>query len=82
MLALHNNDNITITTLRLDDTQEDLLQAIMVSTGKKAKTKAIIYLIENADSLLKNDAAFRAIKKLDEEILIKQKMIAKLKAGN
>lgn len=71
-----------VTTLRLDEAQEQQLQAVMTLTGNKTKAKAVTYLIENAESLLKNDAAFRAIKKLDEEIRIKQKMVAKLKAGN
>lgn len=68
-------------TLRLSEEQEAQLQVMMEQTGQATKSKAILYMIENSKEILKNDAAFRAIKGLEEEIKIAEKKIAKLKTG-
>ncbi|MEL4302587.1 hypothetical protein ACE02Z_13360 [Shewanella xiamenensis] len=68
-------------TLRLSDEQEVQLQEMMEQTGQATKSKAILYMIENSKEILKNDAAFRAIKTLEDEIKIAEKKIAKLKTG-
>jgi len=68
-------------TLRLDDDQELLLKHAMDLTGTNTKTKAIFYLLEHAERLLKNDAAMREIRSLESEIKSNQRLIAKLKAG-
>ncbi|MCT8866960.1 hypothetical protein [Shewanella xiamenensis] len=68
-------------TLRLSEEQEVQLQEMMEQTGQATKSKAILYMIENSKEILKNDAAFRAIKTLEDEIKIAEKKIAKLKTG-
>lgn len=68
-------------TVRLSEQQEQQLQEAMVLTGQATKSKAILYLIENAKDILKNDEAFRCIKAHDEDIKLLEKKIAKLKAG-
>ncbi|MDH1316662.1 hypothetical protein N5C36_21570 [Shewanella xiamenensis] len=68
-------------TLRLSEEQEAQLQEMMEQTGQATKSKAILYMIENSKEILKNDAAFRAIKTLEDEIKIAEKKIAKLKTG-
>jgi uncharacterized protein (DUF1778 family) len=68
-------------TIRLTDEHEQLLEKTMILTGQSTKSKVFLYLLENAIDLIKHDSAFRQIKALEEEIAIKHKMIAKLKAG-
>lgn len=68
-------------TIRLTEEQEAQLQEMMEQTGQATKSKAILYMIERSKEILKNDAAFKAIKALEEQIKTAEKEIAKLKAG-
>ncbi|AXH73365.1 MAG: NikA [Inoviridae sp.] len=69
-------------TIRLTEEQENLLDKAMVLTGQNTKSKFFLYMLENADSMVRNDSAFRQIKSIEEDIKIKEKMIKKLKTGN
>ncbi|MBB1477838.1 hypothetical protein [Shewanella sp. SG41-3] len=69
-------------TIRLTEEQENLLDEAMVLTGQNTKSKFFLYMLENADSMVRNDSAFRQIKSIEEDIKIKEKMIKKLKTGN
>ncbi|TVL11310.1 hypothetical protein AYI92_21075 [Shewanella xiamenensis] len=40
-------------TIRLTDEQEEKLQKLMEATGEATKSKAIIYMIENGEKLIK-----------------------------
>ncbi len=40
-------------TIRLTDEQEEKLQKLMEATGEATKSKAIIYMIENGEKLIR-----------------------------
>lgn len=69
-------------TIRLTEEQELLLSEVMELTGQATKSKAILYMIENAKSIIKNDSSYRKIQRIEEEIEIKRKEIAKIKSNN
>jgi uncharacterized protein (DUF1778 family) len=68
-------------TIRLNEQQEQQMKEAMELTGQATKSKAVLYLIENAKDILKNDTAFKRIKAHEEDIKLLEKKIAKLKAG-
>lgn len=67
-------------TVRVTEEQEKQLDELMELTGQATKAGFVLYMIEHSKEILKNDAAFKAIKALEEQIKNAEKEIAKLKA--
>ncbi|WP_434951832.1 hypothetical protein ACRWQL_01090 [Shewanella sp. HL-SH4] len=63
-------------TIRADEKQEKALDSFMEKSNFAAKTKAVLWLIENAERLVKNDEILCELVKAERE---KNKAIEKLK---
>lgn len=68
-------------TVRVTEEQEKKLDELMELTGEATKAGFVLYIIENGKEIIKNDANFRRIKELEDEIKIIEIIIANLKAG-
>ncbi|MBO1271190.1 hypothetical protein J3L11_05940 [Shewanella sp. 4t3-1-2LB] len=69
-------------TLRFTDEQEAALARVLELTGESTKSKAIIYLIEHAESLLSAERDLLQIRELSEERARINALLSKLGAGD